>query len=471
MLLNHPKFFIFLVMFSIFSACPSGAQTEIDSKCESAEVTRGAENASTAISLENVGLDDLIVLALERNRTITGAKQQIDSADARVLQARSALGTKITGNFRQVRVDDVAKSVVGGKTIDLGKKDSQQAYFELSQPVFLSGKDRWALKSARLGRTLAGSGYTLTRQSIILETTMRWLAWLFAEEAEKVSEKDLELAQAHFDLVTIRFKHQQVSQFEVLRAEVRLAQARSDLRKNQNSSELALLNLMRILDLPVETHISTSEKLEMQEVKIDLVRDTQTARQLREDLRMKKLEVDIARQSIASARSENQPVISVFAQSGVQDPSSKSSMGNYERKSYWQAGVVANFTLADGGMRKGKIKEAHSRLTIAENSLQEAFENAGVEIRQAFLTIETAREVVAAQKQALKQAEEALRLAGVRYNNGLFTQVELFDAENAYLATRLQYLQAIFSYRQAVVSYQLAIGSLGRNLLIKASVP
>lgn len=468
---GYRKFFVFLFLLLITEPSAFCAQPETEKK--NAEVASVSEenNGSDTVLLKNVGLDDILVLALERNRTLIGSKQQINSADARVLQARSALGTKISGNFRQVRVDDVAKSVVGGKTVDLGKRDSQQAYFELSQPLFLSGKDRWALKSARLGRTIAGAGYTLTGQTVILETTMRWLAWLFAEEAEKVSEKDLELAQAHFDLVTTRYKHQQVSQFEVLRAEVRLAQARSDLRKNQNSSELALLNLVKILDLPVDTPISTSEKLEMQDVEIDLVRDTQEARQLREDLRMKKLEVDIARQSIASARSENQPVISVFAQSGVQDPSSKSSMGNYERKSYWQAGVVANFTLADGGMRKGKIKEAHSRLALAENSLQEAFENADIEIRQAFLTIETAREVVAAQKQALKQAEEALRLAGVRYNNGLFTQVELFDAENAYLATRLQYLQAIFSYRQAFVSYQLATGSLGRDLLIKASVP
>jgi outer membrane protein TolC len=469
--INYRKFFALLFMLSISCICLVSAQTDVEIISEQADSSLKKTVGSSAVSLNNVSLDDILVLALERNRTVKGAKQQIDSADARVLQARSALGTKITGNFRQVRVDDVAKSVVGGKTVDLGKKESQQAYFELSQPVFLSGKDRWALKSARLGRTLADAGHTLTRQSVILETTMRWLAWLFAEEAEKVSEKDLELAQAHFDLVTTRYKHQQVSQFEVLRAEVRLAQARSDLRKNQNSSELALLNLIRILDLPVDTPVTTSEKLEMQEITIDIAKDSQEARQLREDLRMKKLEVDIARQSIASARSENQPVISVFAQSGVQDPSSKSSMGNYERKSYWQAGVVANFTLADGGMRKGKIKEAHSRLTLAENSLQEAYESADVEIRQAYLTIETAREVVAAQKQALKQAEEALRLAGVRYNNGLFTQVELFDAENAYLATRLQYLQAIFSYRQAVVSYQLATGSLGRDLIIKASLP
>jgi outer membrane protein TolC len=422
------------------------------------------EEASDTFQLNDTHLDDVLRLSLQRNRTIISSEQQIEAANARVMQARSIYGTRLTGNFQQTRVDDVAKTISAGKTVELGKRDSQNAYLEVTQPLFLSGKDRAALRSARLGRAEAGSGHTYTRQTIVMQTIMRWLAWLFSVESEAVSQKDLELAQVHFDLVSSRFKQKQVSQFEVLRAEVRLAQARSVLRRQTNSRELACLDLLRILDLPEDTLISTRDRLEMVKYDINLARDASAAIELREDLKMKRLEVEIARQGVAAARSENQPVVSIFGQSGIQDPSSKSSMGNYERKGYWKAGVVANFTLNDGGMRKGKVKEAHSRLAIAENSLLDAIEQANIEIKQAFLTIQTAEEVVQAQEKAVKQAEEALRLAGVRYRNGLFTQVELFDAENAYLATRLQYVQAIFAYDQALVSYGLAIGQLGRKL-------
>ncbi|GAB1351754.1 TolC family protein [Erysipelotrichia bacterium] len=423
---------------------------------------------SGRITLRDVHISDILKIALLRNRQVNAAAQRIDQANGQVLQARSLLGTRMTGNFSQTRVDDVAKSISGGKTIDLGKRDSQAAYVEVTQPLFLSGKDQSTLNSARLGRSIAGSGDFLTRQSILLETTLRWLSWLFAGEAEKVSEKNLELAQAHHDLVKARFQHKQVSQFEVLRAEVRLAQARSDLRKQTNTRELACLDLLRILDLPEDTEVTSGERLKMIKASIDPVRDASEAIELREDLRMKRLEVKIAREAIASARSENQPVVSLFGQTGVQDPSSKSSMGNYERKGYWRAGIVANFTLSDGGMRKGRIKEADSRLALAENALHENIEQAKIEIRKASLNIETAEEVVTSQREALKQAEEALRLAGVRYKNGLFTQVELFDAENAYLLTRLQYLQAIHSYHQAVASYHLATGKLGREILVRA---
>jgi outer membrane protein TolC len=425
--------------------------------------------ASGPVSLQNAQIFDVLRLALLRNRDIIGATRRVEGASAQVMQARSIFGAKLTGNFQHVRVDDVAKTISGGRSIDLGKKDSQQAYFEVTQPVFLSGRDRAALSSARLGRNAAQAGHTLTQQQVLLETTMLWLAWLFSSEAEKVGEKDLELAQAHYDLVSMRYKHKQVSQFELLRADVRLAQSNSDLRKKINDRELACLDLLNILDLPQDTPLSTQDRLQMIDFPIDLAGDSAKALDLREDVRLKRLDVRIAKQAIKSARSDNMPVISLFGQSGVQDPSSKSSMGQYERKGYWKAGVVANFTLADGGMRKGKIKEARAKLALAENSLKDTIKRANIEIKQAYLTIETAKEVVSAQHKALKQAEEALRLAGVRYSNGLFTQVELFDAENAYLATRLQYLQAILIYHQAYASYRLATGQLGRRLIASVS--
>ncbi|MDD3146494.1 MAG: TolC family protein, partial [Candidatus Riflebacteria bacterium] len=280
------------------------------------------EEASDTFQLNDTHLDDVLRLSLQRNRTIISSEQQIEAANARVMQARSIYGTRLTGNFQQTRVDDVAKTISAGKTVELGKRDSQNAYLEVTQPLFLSGKDRAALRSARLGRAEAGSGHTYTRQTIVMQTIMRWLAWLFSVESEAVSQKDLELAQVHFDLVSSRFKQKQVSQFEVLRAEVRLAQARSVLRRQTNSRELACLDLLRILDLPEDTLISTRDRLEMVKYDINLARDASAAIELREDLKMKRLEVEIARQGVAAARSENQPVVSIFGQSGIQDPSS-----------------------------------------------------------------------------------------------------------------------------------------------------
>lgn len=415
--------------------------------------------------LEDLHLERVLELALIRNRDIISSSYQLDTSEAQLLQARSIMGTKLTGNYLGSRVDDVGKTTVAGVTTPTGKRDSQQAYFEVTQPLYLSGKDRSAVASARLGHSATKSGHTLSKQFILLETTMSWLNWLFACEAELVSEKDLKLANTHYELVQARYKYEQISQFEVLRAEVRLAQARSNLIRDTNNKELARLDLLDILDLPSNTMIRTTDRLQIDENDFDLENDVKTALELREDLKIKRLQVKLANEGIKSINSENQPIVSAFGQSGTQDPSQKSSMGKFERKSYWRVGLSANFTIADGGLKRGKLKEAYSKLDIAKQELQNAIEKAKLEINKASLNIETAAEVVAAQQKALTQAEEALRLASVRYENGLFTQVELFDAENAFLATNLQYLQAVLAHHRASTAYKLAIGKLGRDII------
>lgn len=412
------------------------------------------------LNLKNTNIREIWQIALAKNRTILNSAYDIDSADASVAQARAIHGARITGNYQQVRMDE---ALTGPTGTAMGKRDTRNAYLEITQPVYLSGKDRAAVNSARLGRDLAGSGYMLTTQNILYQTTLRWLNWLFVKEAYKVSLKDHKLAKAHHALVSARYKHKQASRFEVLRADVRLAQAKSDLRKQKNSKKLAALDLLDLLDLPHDTTINTKERLHMVNFMPNFKKDSAEASKLRKDIQMKKLEVKIAKESLAAARSENKPVISIFGQKGIEDPSSKSL--TFDRESYWRAGITANFTLSDGGMRRGKVKESRIAIDRVQNELKKTISRAQIEIKQAYLNINTAEEIVKAQAKGLSQAQEALRLAAVRYSNGLITQVELFDTENAYLATRLQYLQAILSYHQAYISYRFATGHFAQNII------
>ncbi len=434
-----------------------------------ASPTGGISGDSSPTPLDELHLEEVLLLALERNRTVKGSSHQIEIAQGQVTQARAINGAKLTGKFTQTRLDNVGSANLGGRTIKMGNEDVQKAYFEVAQPLFLGNKDRAAIAAARLGRTAAKSGHTFTSQQVIRQVTLSWLSWLFAREVERVSRKDLDLAESHHSLVQARFNQDQASKFEILRAEVRLAQARSKFRQDTNSVDLARLDLLRILALPADQPIGTNDRLVMQEFPTDLARDASEAVELREDLRLKRLEAQIARQGTISARGEKQPVVNAFGQAGNERPSSKSGLGGVVRKGYWNVGVAAEFPFIDGGLRKGKIQEANARLAMAENAFQDALEKAQVEIRQALLSLQTAREVVLAQQEALKQAEEALRLAGVKYSNGMFTQIEMFDAENAFLNTNLQYLQAVFAHHQARISYLLATGKLGRDLIERAN--
>lgn len=420
--------------------------------------------ASESLDAQNFCLEEAIKIALQNNRSIKTSEFAIKKAQGQVEQARSISGLKFSGNMTQTRIKDVPSANLGGQMIEMGRKDIQKLWGEFSQPLYLGEKDRAAVNSARLGKLIAESAHTFTRQQIVMAAGLYYYSWLYAREVEDVGKMDMELAQAHFDLVEKRYVAEQISKYEVLRAEVRLAQNRSAHIKDCNDTELARLNLLKLLSLPLDLAIDTSCRLEVIRLEPQLEVDINACEERREDLLMKRRENKIADEQIRAARGEKKLTAALFAQYGSENPSSYADLGKIERKPYWLAGLSLNLPIMDSGFSRGKINEASAARSQVENDYRDSVEEAHLEIRQAYLTLSSSEQIVASQKENLKQAEETMRLANVRYENGLFTQVDLFDAETAYSNTRLQYLQAVFFHHQARLSYLLATGWLGREL-------
>ena len=290
-----------------------------------------------------------------------------------------------------------------------------------------------------------------------------YYGWLYAREVENVGKMDLELAQAHYDLVNKRYQAEQTSKYELLRADVRLAQYKSSFLTNKNDALMAKLSLLKLLSLPMDTAIDTSAKLEIEEIEPDVKDDLSSAVDFREDLKISRAKMKIAEQKLVSARSNGNPSVVLNAQYGYDKPSNRKA-GGKSSDDTWSATVALSMPILDASLTRSKIKEAKAEIKEAENNYNDSLENTELEVYKAALSLQTAIEVLASQKENLKQAEETLRLAKVRYENGLFTQIDLFDAENAWSNAKLIYLQAIFNHHNARLAYQLAIGKLGRDI-------
>ncbi|EKD81086.1 MAG: hypothetical protein ACD_39C01986G0001, partial [uncultured bacterium] len=354
-------------------------------------------------------------IALQNNRSVKSSELAIKKAEGQLQQARSIGGLKLSGNMTQTRIDDVPSANFGGQTIEMGKKDIQKIWGEFTQPLYLGGKDRAAVNSARLGRVIAESAHTLTRQQIVMAASLRYYSWLYAREVEDVGKMDLELAQAHYELVDKRFAAEQTSKYEVLRAEVRLAQNRSAYIKDCNDTQLARLDLLKLLSLPLDLEIKTACRLEVEKMQPELAADMAEVVNRREDLQIKRRESKIADEQIRAARGEKKPVAALFAQYGSEDPSSRADFGKLERQTYWLAGVSLNLPIMDSGFGSGKLSEARAAKSQSENEYLNSLEQAQLEISQAYLTLNSSEQIVVAQKENLKQAEETMRLANVRY--------------------------------------------------------
>lgn len=446
-----------LLLLSALACAPAYAEEyKIQALDKDLNPVEEPESAEKTYNFADFDLDSAIEIALQNNRTIKGAVQGVAKADAAVWQARTAASSKVTANATKTKLDEDYKV-----TSPLTEQNS--ANLTLTQPLFLGKADRAGIASARLGRDIAKSSMTLTKQNIIKAVSLAYYNWLYAREVEKVGQQDLELAQAHYDLVNKRYQAEQTSKYELLRADVKLASNKSTYISEKNDSLTARLELLKLLALPMDTELETSAALEIVEIHPDVLDDLEKAVDVREDMKIAKIKQKVARQALVAARANGLPSVVVNAQYGSQKPMAAHGKQN-ESDDYWNASVALSMPIFDASLTRAKIKDAHAGIKDAENNYEEAKEKTELEVYQSALNLQTAIEILASQKENLKQAEETLRLAKVRYENGLFTQIDLFDAENAWSNAKLVYLKAIFNHHSARLAYLLAVGKLGRDI-------
>jgi outer membrane protein TolC len=113
----------------------------------------------------------------------------------------------------------------------------------------------------------------------------------------------------------------------------------------------------------------------------------------------------------------------------------------------------------DGGLNRSLVKQARAEEDKAKIFLDQATLGVTLEVRQAYLNMQSAEARIQTAARALDSAREALRVANLRYQEGVGTPVELSDANTQFVAARTAVVDAIYAYRIAVANLQRAIGS------------
>ncbi|MGI4790782.1 MAG: TolC family protein, partial [Janthinobacterium lividum] len=120
--------------------------------------------------------------------------------------------------------------------------------------------------------------------------------------------------------------------------------------------------------------------------------------------------------------------------------------------------AVLGIPLYDGGTTKAKIREAQSDLRSQQVTLSQLQENVAVEVRQALANIFDAQTRASSAGLGAQQAEEAYRLANVRYQNGIGTILDVVNAQAQLAQARSNLLNAQYDYQTSLAQLTRAIG-------------
>jgi len=106
------------------------------------------------------------------------------------------------------------------------------------------------------------------------------------------------------------------------------------------------------------------------------------------------------------------------------------------------------------------VAEAEANTRARESQLRRLTQLIGLQVKDAYLRMSTARQQHQVAAEAVAQADESLRIMKDRYEAGMAPLTDLLNAETALTAARTSLSQAIYQYHLAHANLELAAGRL-----------
>ena len=421
-----------------------------------------SSSATNAFIPQPLSLADAVNLALRQNPNILRAQKDLEAAQGVVIQTRAIAIPKLgaAGNYSAAQPNDVDTFTTPG--ITFGNDQNWASQVKLVQSLYEGGRIVSALRVARLTKERSMLDYQTAVANTVVDVQVAYFDVLLAVQQITVQEASVELLTREHADTTRRYDAGTVPRFNVLRAEVELANARPKLIRARNSYRIAKNNLVNLLgfSVPKETFedipLTLAGKLEAEPYKIELPRAIALALERRTELGALRKTQALRSEDIVNAKSTHKPSFQAYG--GYDVHNSLLSQDLTIEKHGWIAGVQMSWSLFDGWRTEGKVKETTALYEKAGVELDDTGRRIELEVRTAYSNFIEADEVLKSQEKVGEEAEEAVRLSRARSEAGTGTQLDVLSAQTALTEARTTQVQALRDYSVARARLERAIG-------------
>ena len=427
-----------------------------------------------------LSLPNAVSMAMDRSDEIRLTRAQAEIADAQVGTARASALPQLRLNSTYSHAWENARANAVGQVFN--QPNTYNASLIVSQTLFQGGRIVAGLRGAADTRSAALQDAEEVRGRLTVDVQRAYMQVLFTTRMVGIQQRNLELATERAKQVEQFQQAGRAARYDVLRANVERANIEPLVIQAQNDRELAVLDLKRLLNIPLTQPIALTTKIdgEASQAILTSLADT-TLVPDRASLRSAELTVRSRREGVTIARADLMPTVSVSFTNGFQAfpplgfgfPTVRGAAAN----SFCPAGTSANqrcqnggwFTdrsmnatiswpLFDGMRARSNIDLARAQQQLAETQLQLQRETVALEVARARAELARARTVFEARQQNSPNAQEAFQLASLRFSRGLSTQLEVSDAQLALLTAESTEARATYDVFLAAAELARALG-------------
>lgn len=405
----------------------------------------------------SLSIQESVRIALENNPLVQIAREEKKVARGQITQAASDALPKLTASGTYTWMGELPSATFEGRTFSLGEQGQYLTSLNLAQAVFRGGATVAGIRAAKLYRIISEELLREMEQTIAFSAEKAYYDVLLNSEFYAVSLDALHLAESHGSNVQKRHAQGVVSDYDLLRAKIEVSNINAEMIQARNAFHLAQTGFLKILALPLTTEFALADKLTYEPAEAEMVRSFTVALIQRPEIKRADLTIAMQKEQIKATTASLYPTVSLVG-TWEGGNASRFSFGGTGWEQGWYAGVMLSFPIFEGMRTKGRLVQERAKLRQYALEKQNLLQSVEMEVKQAILSLEDATEFVESQGENVKQAEEGLRLASVRYANDMATQLDVLDARLALTQARNNYAQAVYNHMLAKLSLKKAMG-------------
>ncbi len=420
--------------------------------------------AASLASAESLSRGAAVSRALEQNPDVRRALADYEGMSGRVRQAKADALPELNALGTFLRYQD--PSFMNSPNIDQFPPELLQAFKPLASNLWdgnltlhqtlFSFSLRKAIRAAGFARQMGQEGVARARQGVALQTIVAYNGYLVALERAKVAETVVRQREKHLEMAKNRRQAGVATDLEVLRFEVGLANARTELLRYDGAADLARGDLNAVMMQPTDTPIEPSDSLgfvDEPSPELATVRQNATSRP---ELKAASWSERIYDEAIGIYQADARPRLDFNAAYGYSVRDTQNFLKSDYKK--WSLSVTLKVPVFDGFRTAGRVAQARAdRLRIGQD--RRALETSiDLEAEQALDRLRVARSVVQAAELNVSQAGKALEMTEANYRLGAVTPLDVIDAQAAFTQAEMTRIEALWAHANARAGLRYVMG-------------
>ncbi|HBH22146.1 MAG TPA: hypothetical protein DDY13_01860 [Cytophagales bacterium] len=435
----------------------------------------GAYDSVRGQALE-MDLEECLEYAYEHNQTLLNAQLEI-------AQQNAFVGETISEGLPQINANaDLSKNLVLRTTflpanffdpnapsdadpipVQFGTPYQGDASLGFTQMIF-SGSYFVGLKAAKTYKELSSKEHIKSKIDVSEAVTKAYYNVLVTKELLKQLEANYNRLDTLLRETTLMYENGFAEKIDVNRVTVEKNNLETSLQNQKRLYEISFQLLKFQMGMPLKQEIEIKKTIAELEVDYMKQLDEEASYSRRIEYSQLQTQQRLQELNLRNFQVQYLPSIDLYGNYGwVSNTLQADELMSFDEQ-YWFnyqiLGLRMTIPIFDGLYKSYKVQQTRIELEQINNNITIMKNNIDLEVQNTRTSLLNSIDNARNQEANMGLAEEVYNTTKIKYQNGVGSNLELIEADNAYVTAQANYYTALYDAFVALVDYQKALGIL-----------